>query len=162
MAKAWDLIPIRREVKKPATHSKKRSKRNCLFFVSVLAVFLISVVFFANANVAGFTLPKPVKSAAPTAKPAETKNAVPTLKIINGSGRFEETDRVSSLVKTAGVSVLATETAPNLYNQTTVYYKPAYKSEAEIIVATLGNINAKSQAFTRDSSYDLAVIIGAR
>lgn len=84
------------------------------------------------------------------------------VKILNGTGRFEETDKVKKAMADAGFNIAFTENALNLYDQTIVYYQPASENFAQEIVGLLSTLQAKSQKFSQETKYDIVVVIGTK
>jgi len=160
MSKAWDIIGRKRETKKPTAAVKKRTQYNCVFWLFVVLVFLGSMFFFGKLSESNFTI-APVKTTTPQSSPDLT-NSVLLINIVNGSGRFEETDKVTKAVKTAGFEVTKTETSINSYDTTIVYYKSGLSPQANQIAAQLSVYKPKVQQFSQSSSYDIAVIIGSK
>jgi len=156
LPKAWDIIGIKK--KSTPSAPKKKKKQNCLFLLLIILAFLASVIFFDKVG-ANFLF----ESSTPAPSPSKnTSQNNPTLEIINGSGRFEETDKVSQIITSAGFQVSKTETSVNLTDKTIVYYESDYQNTASRLAAVLSSYHATIQAFSSPSSYNLAVIIGSQ
>jgi hypothetical protein len=161
MPKAWDIVGARRQTKKPTpAASKKRAQNNCAFWLFVILVFLASMFFFGKVSESNL-LVTPTKTITPESQ-VSSKTSKLLLEIINGSGRFEETDKVNKLVSAAGFPVAKTETSINSYDKMIIYYKSGLESQANQIATTLSIYKPQIQPFSGQSSYDLAIIIGSR
>lgn len=162
MSKAWDIVGIKRERKKPTTATKKRSQNTCIFWLFIILVFLASAFFFGKLSEGNFTI-TPVKTAAPSSlNQTSPQNNGLLIEVLNGSGRFEETDKVTAAVKAAGFGITKTETSINSYDKTIIYYKSGLLPQANQIAAQLSVYKPTVQVFSQPSSYDIAIIIGSR
>lgn len=169
MARIWDILPPKRKPRKlkPAQKKERRANISWFFFLAVLAAFFI--VFFGASKIplsdesgVNKTSPTATASPKPTASPSNKTQANVTIKILNGTGRVEESQKVRDLLKNAGFNIAVTENALNLYNQTIVYYQPADQTYANDLALVLKSYNAKTQKFTQDTQYDIVVVIGSQ
>lgn len=134
-----------------------------IFFLVVIAAFFIA---FKGAE----ELPTPSKTATaiPTNTPTATSSSATktqgqmTIKLLNGTGRVEETEKVKNTLQNAGFKVTLTENALNLYNQTVVYYQPAYENYANDLASLLSSYQAKLQKFSQPTQYDIVIVIGSQ
>ncbi len=159
MPRGWDIIGVRREQKTASAPTKTRKKGNCSGMLLLIALFLGSLLFFGKLSQGNVTLPNPISS------PKENETAqdgTPSIEVLNGSGRFEELGKVSSILTKAGHKVSKQETSLNSYDKTLVYYGPGFEEEATAIAGSLTDYQAKTQPFSNKSNYDIAVIIGSR
>ncbi len=134
-----------------------------IFFLVVIAAFFIA---FKGAE----ELPTPSKTATatPTNTPTATSSATTktqgqmTIKLLNGTGRVEESEKVKNTLKNAGFNVTLTENALNLYDQTVVYFQPVYENYANDIATSLSPYQAKVQKFSQPTQYHIVIVIGSK
>jgi len=84
------------------------------------------------------------------------------IKILNGTGRSEETAEVVTALKEIGFKVAKTENALSLYDQTTIYFESTQEKYAQEIAQNLTKYKVKTQQFSQESPYDLIIVIGAK
>jgi len=165
MGRIWDILPPKKRERKLKPKEKKARRVNMawLFFLVVIAAFFIA---FKGAE----KLPTPNKTATATptstvttasSSPAKTQSQM-TIKLLNGTGRVEETEKVKNTLQNAGFKVTLTENALNLYDQTVVYFQPAYENYANDLATLLKSYNAKTQKFTQNTQYDIVIVIGSQ
>ena len=100
------------------------------------------------------TLPPTIApSASPTATAIQTPSM--TIKLLNGTGRIEETQKIQKLLTDAGFQVATTENALNLYDSSVIYYQPAFENYANQIANLLGSYSAKTQKLNQENKYDV-------
>ncbi|KKQ90861.1 MAG: hypothetical protein UT15_C0003G0036 [Berkelbacteria bacterium GW2011_GWA1_39_10] len=167
MARVWDILPPKK--RKLTKFERKEEKRRrkigpWLFFILMVG----AIIFIASAS-GNFVPPISSTSNPVPANSSPTVETVPTtktkqnisIKILNGTGRFEETDRIKKIVSDLGYEVKTTESALNLYDQTTVYYQLPSEEFATEITDGLKDFKAKSQKFTQETKYDIVIVIGS-
>lgn len=167
--KLWDITP-RKKRKEKLTLTEKRTRRSnvsWMFFLSILAAFFI--IFFGASK-----LPSSEENPiSPTNTPVNTTNTAqssPTaktqanisIKLLNGTGRFEETDQIKKALTQSGFKVAATENALNIYEKTIIYYQNPYENYANDIAKVLSSYSPKVQKFTQETKYDIVVVIGGK
>lgn len=86
----------------------------------------------------------------------------PTIKLLNGSGKIEEADRIKKLLAQNDITVTKTENALSIYPETIIYYQSADELRAQEIAKILQEYQARNQPFSQPSSYDLIIVIGGR
>lgn len=168
MGRIWDIIPPRprRGVSK-AVQKKRKNQKTSLFLALVMLIFVGFFIYSASRGLSSETggiqtAPAPLKSpAAESISTAKTQEDL-LIKILNGSGRSEETEQVASILTEAGYKLAKKENALNLYDETIIYYNPPYEKYAREIVSTLAQFQPKIQKFSQDSPYDLILLIGVR
>lgn len=169
MARAWDIIPPRPKPTRRTVATRKKSNKASVFFGLIIVVLVIIFVVSATEN-----LPTEIDGVAtisPQKSPVKSEEEIPTaeksadkllIKILNGTGRSEETNEVSEILTAAGFKIAKTENALNLYDQTIVYYEPYQEKHAQAIAQSLAKYEAKTQKFSQEVPYDLIIVIGAR
>lgn len=164
MARAWDILPPRKVRRKLKPKEKKARRVNMawIFFLVVIAAFFIA---FKGANQAPTSTPPaaktPAERATLEASPTKTESKM-TIKLLNGTGRVEETDKVRKVLQDAGFEITITENALNLYDQTIVYYQPSCEQSAQAIATSLSAYQAKTQKFSQETNYDIVIVIGSK
>lgn len=164
--RAFDILPPKK-VKRLTKQEKKRQKRTGLYFVFFLifvAVFFI--IFYGSgkfpmitpASSPSITTPTPSPSINPSNK---TQNQL-TIKLLNGTGRVEESQKVQKILTDAGFTITTTESALNLYDSTIVYFQAPFENYANQIANLLSPYKAKSQKFSQETQYDIVVVIGTK
>jgi hypothetical protein len=161
--KFWDITPRKRHRPKitPSEKKEKKRSRTWLFFIILIGAFFIA--FFGASKTAPNLEKKPSPAATTTTPSDETtfktqKNI--SIKVLNGTGRVEETSAIKNALQDSGFQVSATENALNLYNETIVYYQAEYKSYAENIRQVLKDYNPQISEFTSETKYDIVIVIG--
>ena len=171
MGKIWDIRPPRQRAKTQApTKIRKRSSNRGTFFFGMVVLIFLGIFFLETSknpsqNINGQATAKPpASSTAPTpaATPTKKETNAPLIKLLNGSGRSEETVSIKELVTDAGFAVSKTENALNIYEGTIVYYEPGREKEAQEIAKTLVKYQPKLQPFSQDAPYDIIVVIGTK
>lgn len=165
MARIWDISPPKRKRKlKPAEKKERRANISWFFFLAVVAAFFI--VFFGASKIPlSNDNPSPSIAPVPSAKispsPSNSKSS-PTIKLLNGTGRVEETQKVRDALKNAGFTLTATENALNIYRETIIYYQPQFENYARNLAAALATYKPKTQKFTQETQYDIVIVIGTQ
>lgn len=162
--KAWDLSARKKLTKR----EKKRRKRSNVYFIFFLILITAFFIIFLGAN--KVTAPE-AKTKTQTPIPAnstlesslKTQNKV-TIKILNGTGRFEEAQNLQKVISDSGFTITTTENALNMYDQTIIYFQSPYENYANQILTIIRPFypNAKIQKFTSETKYDLVVVIGQK
>ena len=169
MAKIWDILPPQKTTRKlkPQEKRERRANISWLFFLAVLTAFFI--VFFGASKIPFSNESSPDKTSSPvisspklTLRPSNKTQTDITIKLLNGTGRVEETQKVRDLLKNAGFKLTVTENALNLYDQTLIYFQPAYENYANDLATVLKSYNAQTQKFTQDTPYDIVIVIGTK
>lgn len=165
MGRAWDILPPQ---KKPKAKTKRKSNNALSLFFFIVICLVIFFIFAATQNIPtgmdGIATVSPNKTPKiEISTPIKTKSKNDLLiKVLNGSGKGEETSAVSDILTNIDFTVTKTENALNLYDQTIIYYEINQEKYAQEIAQNLSKYNAKIQQFSQDSPYDLIVVIGAR
>ncbi len=167
MARIWDILPPRKHTRKLKPKEKKERRANVswFFFLAVLAAFFIVFLGASKIPLSNESVNKTSPPASPSttsASPANKTQANVTIKLLNGTGRVEESQKVRDALKTAGFNVTVTENALNLYDQTIIYYQPAYQNYANDLALVLKSYNAKTQNFSQETQYDIVIVIGTK
>ena len=168
MSKIWDISPPRKKARlTPTIRRERRSNISWLFFLSLIAAFFI--VFFgvskfpqSNPNQPQATATLNNSTSLSSTSPEVKTQTNISLKLLNGTGRFEETDRVKKLLSDSGFKVSLTENALNIYDQTIVYYQGQYENYANNLAQVLKTYNPKIQKFTQSTQYDIVIVIGSK
>jgi len=167
MAKFFDIRPPKKT--KFTKLEKKRQKRSGIYFIFFLVVIAAFFIVFVGAE--KFTLP--AVSPTPTAKetpkfeqgapsPESKTQKELTIKLLNGTGRVEETQKVQKLLTDSGFQITTTENALNLYDSSVVYFQTPYENYANSITTLLKGYNAKTQKFSQETQYDIIIVIGTK
>lgn len=84
------------------------------------------------------------------------------IRIINASGKVDETNRMKNILIQAGFQVEQTTVTDTTYNQTTIYYRNEDKTRAEQVEDALAtSYNTKiEESINLGASYNILVIIG--
>lgn len=165
MAKFFDIRPPKK--KKLTKQEKKRQKRGGLYFVFfLLFIAIFFIIFYGNGKFPMITpAPSPSISTptpSPSINPSDKTQSQLTIKLLNGTGRVEETQKIQKLLTDAGFQVSTTENALNLYDQTVVYFQPAFERYADQLVSILSSYNGKKQKFSQETKYDIVIVIGTK
>lgn len=166
MAKAWDILPPRK-AKKLTKQEKKRQKRSSMYFIFFLVLIAaFFIVFFGSGKFPVITpAPSPSISTptpSPSINPSNKNQSQLTIKLLNGTGRVEESQKVQKILTDAGFIITTTENALNLYDSTIVYFQAPFENYANQIANLLSFYKAKSQKFSQETQYDIVVVIGAK
>ena len=164
MARVWDILPPRKTRRKLKPKEKKARRVNVawIFFLVVIAAFFIA---FKGANQTPSSTSPEAKTPTETAtvKTSPTKSpGKMTIKLLNGTGRVEETDKVRKILQSTGFELTITENALNIYDQTIVYFQPLYEQSANEIADSLSAYQAKTQKFSEETNYDIVIVIGSK
>lgn len=165
MARIWDLRPPKKT--KLTKQAKKRQKKTGIYFIFFLILMgIFFIVFFgfqkSSSLPASTPVPQPSKTPTPSTNPSNKTQAQLTIKLLNGTGRYEETQKIQKMLTDSGFPVATTENALNLYDSTIVYFKPAFEKNANQLAAVLKIYNAKTQKLTQDSQYDIIIVVGTK
>ena len=160
MSKIWDIIPPQKHPPKARTTPAKRSKNASLFF-GLLIIAMVSFFVYAATKNTPVGTNKQTKTTPTSSANKESSNEL-LIKVLNGSGRSEETAETIAILENIGFKVTKTESALNLYDQTIVYYEPSQEKNAKEIANSLAKFQAKTQVFSQDSTYDLIIVIGSK
>lgn len=168
MGKVWDIIPPRSRPKKQSVAKRKKTHQSFLFFVFLIVVFVVIFAYSASLmpsekqfNGANTALPQNTNLNQPSPTSTEDDSQL-TIKVLNGTGRSEETNKVIEILSQNNLSVTKKENALNLYDQTIVYYGASKAQIATDIATLLSRYEAKSQQFTQESPYDIIIVIGGQ
>jgi len=168
MPRAWDIRPPRKS--KLTKQEKKRRKRSniyFIFFLVLIAVFFIVFFGFDRLSTPGSpTTPssEPTKTNSPepsTSAALKTQNQV-SIKLLNGTGRFEETQTVQKKLTDSGFKLSTTENALNLYDSTIIYFQSPYENYAKELATLLASYTPKTQKFSQATPYDIVIVIGTK
>lgn len=161
--KYWDISP-RRKTKKATKEEKKFRKRSSVYFVFFLIVIAAFFIVFLGSG--KFPLPRATATptnAATSAQPSPANTAGQlTIKILNGTGMVEETEKVQTILTDNDFTVTKTENALNLYEETIVYYQADYETQANKINSLLTAYGAKLSKFTQSTQYSIVIVIGKK
>ncbi|MCL5407269.1 MAG: LytR C-terminal domain-containing protein [Patescibacteria group bacterium] len=170
MGRAWDILPPHkptRNVKHGST--RKKTKNTSVFFVLIIVIFVGIFIYAASKNTpidtnkTTTTTPSPLPDKKFSSSPKLEKNPEELMiKILNGTGRSEETAEVVTALKEIGFKVAKTENALSLYDQTTIYFESTQEKYAQEIAQNLTKYKVKTQQFSQESPYDLIIVIGAK
>ncbi len=165
MARIWDITPRKKPRKlKPAEKKERRANISWFFFLAVVGAFFI--VFFGASKIPPALETNPTSSPTPMIKacpsPSAKTQTNATIKLLNGTGRVEEAQKVQDLLGKAGFRITATENALNLYPRTIVYYQPSFENYARDLTTVLKSYNPEAQKFTQDTQYDIVIVIGSQ
>ncbi len=173
MGRAWDILPPYKPVHNVKHGSKAKSARGrnknaSVFFVLIIVIF-VGIFIFATSkntpvNTSGTNSPPNRTTSQESTSPATSEKNPDQLKIkvLNGTGRSEETVQVVAILNEIGFKVTKTENALSLYDQTIVYFESNQEKYAQEIAQSLTKYKAKTQKFSQDSPYDLIIVIGAQ
>lgn len=167
MGRVWDILPPHQTTRSTKSPSVKRKTKNAsVFFVLMIIIFVGIFIFTAVKNTPTTNIISDLQKT-PDPKLSEL---VPTqkntdqllIKVLNGTGRSEETASIVSILNEIGFKVAKTENALSLYDQTTIYFEPNQEKYAQEIAQKLTRYKVKTQQFSQDSPYDLIIVIGAK
>ena len=162
MSKVWDILPPpKRKGERKESKSVKKKRFKVTFFFFMLIALAVVYLAYGVKNYSGAPA-NPAASPQPSAASAPSTNPTGTLKILNGTGRFEETDNIKKLLSASNINVDITENALNLYTETVVYYQPTEEAKANQIVGLLSSYNAKAQKFSQETKYGIVIVIGTK
>ena len=171
MSRAWDILPPRK-TKKFTKQEKKRQKRSSIYFVFFLILIAAFFIVFLGADKFSLPVTSPLPSPSESSKfeqPAPSSGGKTqkelSIKLLNGTGRVEESQSVQKTLTDSGFSITTTENALNLYDTSVVYYspkQPVFEKYAQQIATLLKSYNAKTQKFTQETKYDIVVVIGTK
>lgn len=167
MTKIFDILPPQKK-KKITKQEKKRQKRSSIYFIFFLAIIAGFFIVFWSADKMNLS-PKPINSPTPSKQSEQpvptpsnkTKNQL-TIKILNGTGRVEELQKVKTMLQDSNFPITTTENALNLYDSTIIYYQPAFENYANDLATVLKSYNAKTQKFSQETRYDIVIVIGTK
>lgn len=161
MSKAWDILPPIPKPHKSFTKTEKKRSKNCSMFFFICFIIIVGIFIFQITN-----SPPPdingINTTLPTANTSADTSSAVQIKILNGSGKAEETNKVSDLLTDADYKIAKKENALNLYDETIVYYQKEKKEIAENIADLLKSYGATTQQFTQSTSYDIVIVISAK
>ncbi|MFA6493337.1 MAG: LytR C-terminal domain-containing protein [Patescibacteria group bacterium] len=159
MGRVWDILPPQKRPQKHTPKRTKKSKNASLFLLFLISGFVIIFMYATSQN----KLPDTNKITTTNTPQSQTSTEKKVLiKVLNGTGKGEETTKVTQLIEDLGLKVIKTENALNLYDQTIVYFSPGKEEIAQKIADELTAYQAKIQAFTQESPYDVVVVIGGK
>lgn len=174
MGRAWDILPPHKPTRNikhgsRAKSASRRTENTSVFFVLIIIIFVGLFIYAASKNTpvdtnkTTTTTPLQSPDKKPSSSPKIEKNPEELIiKVLNGTGRSEETAEVVTTLKEIGFKVAKTENALSLYDQTTIYFESTQEKHAEAIAQNLTKYKAKTQQFTQESPYDLIIVIGAK
>lgn len=169
MPKLWDISAPRKKHKvTPQLKREKRFNLSWIIFLAVIGAFFI--VFFSISQFptsqSNLTKPNILNSSPSTTQvsisPDISLTGLPSLKILNGTGKIEETDKIKKIILENGYKITISENALNIYSQTIIYYQPQYEKDADNLLKILSTYQPKKQQFSEQTNFNIVVVIGAK
>ena len=160
--RAFDILPPKHPRTKAERKEAKRSKKkvNILFMLFLFAIIAFFIAFLGSDKYLGTPATFISVSSNPVISSTLSPSPTFTLKILNGSGRFEVADTVARKVNAAGYKVTMSENALNLYDKSVIYYTADEEKKAIEIQNILKEYQPSIQKFTAESRYNIVIVIG--
>lgn len=160
MAKFWDISPPKRKTKPITPSVKKRIKSNVswLFFLTLIGAFFI--VFAGASKMPQYSEQVVFSTASPNLSAQTPSKSSLKIKLINGTGLFEEKDKALTILLANNYKVNIAENALNTYPETIIYYTTSSENYTKEIETILKNYKPKSTKLSKETEYDLIIVIG--